>query len=143
MTTSTIVRTDENPGCLIQLLWFFFFGVWLGQVWMAVAWLLMITVIGLPVGISMVNVLPKIIALRAPVRHWKIYICGPCDTEKQEIKVPQLNFYLRAYYSLFIGLWLCAVSMEAAFWLCASVIGLPIGFWVFDWIPAILSLHRS
>jgi hypothetical protein len=32
--------------------------------------------------------------------------------------------------------------MEAAYALCMSVIGLPIGFWMFDLVPAVVSLRR-
>ena len=41
-----VIVTKENPGCLVQLLWFALVGWWVGEIWIAVAWFLMVTVIG-------------------------------------------------------------------------------------------------
>ncbi len=49
---TTIVNQQKNPGCLVQLLWFLVIGWWLGQAWIIVAWLLMLTVIFIPISVS-------------------------------------------------------------------------------------------
>jgi uncharacterized membrane protein YccF (DUF307 family) len=136
------VNTQKNPGCLIQILWFAFIGVWLGQAWMIIAWVLMLTIIGIPVGIVMLNKLPWIIALRnEPVRVLVSRRADGTLTER-EIGEPQLNFFFRALYFILVGWWLSAIWMEVAYALCLTVIGLPVGFWMFDQVPAILTLKR-
>ena len=60
----TVLVTKNNPGCLVQILWFALVGWWLGEIWMAVAWFLMVTVVGAPLAVTMLNVLPHVIALR-------------------------------------------------------------------------------
>ena len=60
----TVIVTQQNPGCLTQLLWFALIGWWAGQLWMAAAWFLMITIVGAPLGVAMMNRLPQVIALR-------------------------------------------------------------------------------
>jgi uncharacterized membrane protein YccF (DUF307 family) len=137
MTTATIVA-KRNPGCLVQLAWFALFGWWLGQAWVAVAWFLAATVIGLPLAVMMLNRVPEVITLRGEtellVRSW--------GGRTVVTEVPQYNILLRALYFLLVGWWASAVWIETAYALCCTVIGLPVGFWMFDRVPAIVSLRR-
>ena len=139
MTSATIVA-KRNPGCLVQLAWFAFVGWWLGQAWIAAAWFFTTTIIGMPIAVVMLNRLPEVIALRGEtelvVQNWG------GRTIVGARSVPQYNFALRALYFLLIGWWASALWMEAAYALCLSIIGLPIGFWMFDRVPFIVSLRR-
>jgi uncharacterized membrane protein YccF (DUF307 family) len=137
-----VVETQRNPGCLLQLLWFAFIGIWLGQAWMVVAWFFMVTIIGIPIGVAMLNMLPKVIALREPTRRVMISTNGHGEVFRRDIQVEQVNIVLRAIYFILIGWWLSALWMEAAYAISLTIIGLPIGFWMFDRVPAILSLKR-
>ena len=137
MTTETIVA-KKNPGCLVQLVWFALVGWWLGQAWIAVAWFLAATIVGMPLAVLMLNRLPEVIALRGEtelvVRTW--------GGRTVVTELPQYNILLRALYFLAIGWWFSALWMELAYALCMSVIGLPFGFWMFDRVPFIVSLRR-
>ena len=142
MENNITIDTKKNPGCLFQILWFAFIGWWLGQAWMIVAWILMVTIVGIPLGVMMLNKLPWIIALRnEPVRVRVTKRAGGSLVER-EIEKEQVNILLRAIYFILVGWWLSAIWMEAAYALCMSVIGLPIGFWMFDLVPAVVSLRR-
>jgi uncharacterized membrane protein YccF (DUF307 family) len=142
MTASVTVETRRSPGCLLQLLWFFFIGIWLGQVWMIAAWILMLTIIGIPLGVAMLNMLPKVVALREPTRRVQVYRNANGSLSEVEVSRPQVNIILRALYFILIGWWFSALWMEAAYLMTATIILLPVGFWMFDRVPAVLSLRR-
>ncbi len=125
-----IVRSQ--PGCLIQLLYFIFIGWWLGALAVILAYLLFLTIIGMPFGVMIINKIPYLIALRNtdPV----ISISGQ--------KTGQINIIIRILWFLLLGWELTAVWLTIAYLLCDTIIGLPIGFWMFDKTPAILTLHK-
>jgi len=124
----------QQPGCLIQILWFVFIGFWLGALAIGVAYVLLLLVVTIPVGIALLNRVPQLIALRQPDRLVTAY---------GEVKVRQHNFFLRALWFLFVGWWLAAGGLAVAYLLCASILGMPLGFLIFDWVPGMLTLRRS
>jgi len=140
--STVVVSSQKNPGCLVQLLWFLFVGWWAGQVWIALAWLLMLTVVGIPLGVMMMNKVPQVIALRGQASGTTVTTVGNVTVVTAGTSVPQHNILLRAIYFLLIGLWLSAIWMELAYFACLTIIGLPIGFWMFDKVPALVSLRR-
>ncbi len=133
-----VVVKQNRPGCLIQLLWFALVGWWVGQLWVAVAWLLAATVIGIPLAVMMFNKLPDIIALRGS----ETYVVTYHGNRPVVSNMPQHNILVRALWYLLVGWWLTGVWIEVAYVLCLTVIGLPIGFWMFDRVPGVLSLRR-
>jgi uncharacterized membrane protein YccF (DUF307 family) len=137
----TVVIQKENPGCLVQLLWFVFIGWWVGQIWIALSWILILSIIGIPLAIIMLNRLPKVIALREPDKQVSVVMregAASVSTTSQK----QVNIFVRAIYFVLIGWWLSAIWMELAYFVCLTLIGLPIGFWMFDRVPALVSLRR-
>jgi uncharacterized membrane protein YccF (DUF307 family) len=138
----TVIVTKQNPGCLTQVLWFALIGWWAGELWMAAAWFLMITIVGAPLGVTMLNRLPQVIALRGQTTGVEVTRIGNLEYVTAGTPVPQRNILLRALYFVLVGWWLSAIWMEAAYAVCLSIIGLPIGFWMFDKVPALVSLHR-
>ena len=140
---AVVVDNRQNPGCLIQVLWFALVGWWLGQAWMAVAWFFMVTIVGIPIGVIMLNKIPKVIALREEPH--RVLLSTGLDGRRtsREVQVPEINILVRGLYFVLIGWWLTALWLEAAYAICLSIIGLPIGFWMFDRVPTVLSLKHS
>lgn len=129
----------NNPGCLIQLLWFVLIGAWLGQIWLFLAYLLIVLIVTMPVGFSMLNSLPKILTLREPEREVRVSNSG----QGVVTDLPQLPFLLRALYFILIGWWFGLLWLEVAFALCATIIFMPLGFVMFDKTPAVINLRRQ
>ena len=51
------------------------------------------------------------------------------------------SFLLRAVWFIFVGWWLSGVAVGVAYFCCAIIIGIPIGFMIFDQLPMILTLR--
>jgi len=143
MSTVVVSGPQRTPGCLVQLLWFVFIGWWAGQLWIALAWLLMITIVGIPLGVAMMNKVPQVIALRGQPDSIAVTTAGGVTRVTGEVPVPQHNLLLRALYFVLVGWWLSAIWMELAYAICLTIIGLPLGFWMFDKVPGLVSLRRG
>jgi uncharacterized membrane protein YccF (DUF307 family) len=139
--TSTTIQRESGPGCLIQALWFIFIGWWLGAIAIAIAWFLNITIIGLPIGLSILNNIPRILSLQPPRREIQVMHVGG-ETRITESSLPQRNFLLRALYFVFIGWWWSAIWLVVAYILCITVILIPLSLEMFRLTPFMTTLKR-
>jgi uncharacterized membrane protein YccF (DUF307 family) len=116
---------------LVRALWFFFVGLWLGQAWLVIAWLFNLTLLGLPLGMKMLSMLPQVMTLRA----------------ERDVRPPPdrsgASFVVRAVYFVLIGWWLSLLWMELAWLAAASVIGLPLAFLMFERVGTVMTLAES
>jgi uncharacterized membrane protein YccF (DUF307 family) len=51
------------------------------------------------------------------------------------------SLWIRAIWFIFIGWWLSGVAIAVAYVMCAIIIGIPIGFMIFNQLPLILTLR--
>lgn len=51
------------------------------------------------------------------------------------------SFIVRALWFLFIGWWLSGIAIGVAYFACLTIIGLPLGFVIFNALPAIITLR--
>jgi uncharacterized membrane protein YccF (DUF307 family) len=139
MQTQTIVVPQRSgPGLLIRALYFVLVGWWLSGIWAVVAWLLSVTIIGLPFGLYMLNRLPQVVTLRPNQSTLVMTESG----RVVEVPVRQRPFLLRAIYFVLVGWWLSAIWLIIAWALHVSIIGMVIGFWMFNRVPAVITLAR-
>lgn len=144
MTNSSVsIQQERGPGLLIRALYFIFFGLWLGAVWTTIGWILVVSIIGLPIGLLMLNRLPQVMTLK-PVRENRYLVQKNGQWVMRSHTREQPSFLARALYFIFIGWWFSALWLLAA-WAIAGItlgLGLPIAFWMFDRVPAITTLSR-
>jgi uncharacterized membrane protein YccF (DUF307 family) len=135
----TTVYVSRSPNILLRVLWFVVLGWWLSGVWTAVAWLLCVSVLGLPLGIVMLNMLPQVTTLRA--RDVTTHL-----DERGVVAVMHTTQYpllVRALYFVLVGWWLSALWLAAAWALGSTVVLLPVSFWMINRTPGVLLLTRN
>lgn len=136
--TTTVVRQERGVNLLLRAIYFLVFGLWFSAIWAGVAWVLCVTIIGLPFGLWMLNRLPQVTTLKPESSDLVVLT----DGRYYRRDVPQAPFLLRALYFLLIGWWFSALWLTVAWALCASIIGMPFGFWMFNRVPAVVALTR-
>ena len=139
--SSTTIQRESGPGCIIQALWFIFIGWWLGAIALAIAWFLNITIIGLPIGLAILNNIPRILSLQPPRREFQV-MHARGETRITESDLPQRNFFLRALYFVLIGWWWSAIWLVIAYLLCVTIILIPLSLEMFRLAPFMTTLKR-
>lgn len=116
----------------LRALWFLFVGLWAGQVWLILAWLLNLTLIGLPVGMWMLSLMPQVMTLRSTRRTLRI----PPDRSAAP-------FAVRALYFVLIGWWASMLWLMFGWLAAATVLGLPIAFMMFERANTVMTLAEG
>jgi uncharacterized membrane protein YccF (DUF307 family) len=136
-----VVVQSSGPSMVIRAIWFIFVGWWLSLLAIAAAYFLCLTIIGLPFGFALFNLLPAIITLRprtmyqsARVADGVMFISGRGEE--------QYALWLRGLYFILVGWWLGALYLSLAWFLCVILVGLPIGLWMFNRTGAVMTLLR-
>jgi len=135
-TTGKIYR--PNPPFLLRAVWFILLGWHLTLYWIVIAWLLNVTIVGLPVGLWMIDRIPQVLTLQAR-RQMGI----STEAGVQIRTIPQQPVLLRALYFVLVGIWLSLLWSAVAYLFSITIIGLPIGIWMFHRVPAVTTLQRN
>ena len=137
----TVVRGSGVP-LLVRILYFLLFGWWATGIWINAAWFLNATIIGLPLGVWMLNRVPQVLTLR-PSRQ---VVVAQGRGEAVEIRTQDLwqrPWPVRLLYFVFIGWWLGWLWSNAAWIISLTIIGLPVSIWMFNRLPALTTLMRT
>jgi uncharacterized membrane protein YccF (DUF307 family) len=116
---------------LVRALWFVFVGWWLTPIVVNVAWALNVTVILIPLGIKLVNLVPTALTL-----------AEPRSLSAPESARGQRSLLVRAVYFVLVGWWLSFAWANVATFFALTVVGLPVAFWMFNRLPFVTSLYR-
>lgn len=125
------------PNLILRVIWFILVGWWLTGILTAAAWALNATIIGLPLGLWIINRLPFVATLRPPgTLYW-------VDEGVLRPATEQRAFLLRAVYFLLVGWWFSGLWMAAAYVLLLTIVGMPAAFWMYGRIGAVTTLYRT
>jgi uncharacterized membrane protein YccF (DUF307 family) len=143
MVATTVRRSENSVPFLLRVVWFFAIGWHVSLYWILAAWLLNLTLIGLPLGLWMLNRVPLVMTLRSPVFYSVTYHHGGEMVGWSQVGLRQHGWLTRLVYFLVVGWWASLLWSILAWLLCVSVIGLPVGAWMFNRLPGITTLSRD
>ena len=139
--TVAIVQAKSGNPLFLRIIWFLFIGWWAGFIWAGLAWLLNLTIIGLPLGILMFNRLPAVVTLRRTEKQTTAEVEGTQITVR-EVSPEQYPWFVRAIFFALVGWWFSLVWILLAYGLLLTIIGMPLAFIMFDYAAAVTTLRR-
>jgi uncharacterized membrane protein YccF (DUF307 family) len=128
---------------LIRVLWFFLIGWHVTLWWVLAAWLFNVTVIGLPVGLWMLDRVPLVLTLRTQRGYTVTQVDANGAVQAQYRSTPQISWVLRFFYFVLIGWWFSLIWSLLAWLLCVTIIGLPLGVLMLNRLPNVTTLMRQ
>ena len=139
MSTKVGRPSNEVP-FLIRALWFFFIGWELTGVWILIAWALNLTIIGLPLGLWMIDRVPQVLTLKSRSGTWLV---NKKSGFTQFFPKRQPSMIVRAIYFVLFGWWFSLLWAALAWFLCSTIIGLPLGIMMLNTLPTVTTLHQN
>ncbi|MBK8900138.1 MAG: YccF domain-containing protein [Anaerolineaceae bacterium] len=144
MTTDSVSlkvkeRNPETP-FVLRAIWFFVFGWELTGIWILVAWALNASIIGLPLGLWMIDRVPQVLTLKA---RPGLVVTDIKSGRSEFMPARSVPFLLRAAYFVLFGWWFSLLWATLAWLLCATIIGLPLGVMMLNGLPAVTTLANS
>ena len=139
---STVVEQQRGPNLVVRFIWWLFIGWWASGIVVAIAWLALITIVGIPLGIYLINRLPTVLTLRPRSRTWSLGQDDEGRTVVTEAGRPQVGWLVRGIWFVLVGWWASAIWMGLAWLIQLTVIGIPIALLMFNRTPFIASLYR-
>jgi uncharacterized membrane protein YccF (DUF307 family) len=136
------MEVQRGPGLLVRAVWFVFVGWWLTGLMSAIAWMAMVTIIGLPLGIWLINRIPTFITLRPRTRELQAVYDGMGLVRYAEVEREQVSWVVRGVWFLFVGWWASALVMLIGWALIVFIITLPLGLMLYNRVPFVASLYR-
>ncbi len=132
----------SGPNLLIRIVWWLFVGWWASGIVVGIAWVALITIVGIPLGIYLINRLPTVLTLRPRSRSWSLGQDEEGRTVTSDRGRPQVAWPIRGLWFIFVGWWASAIWMAAAWLIQLTVIGIPVALLMFNRTPFIASLYR-
>jgi uncharacterized membrane protein YccF (DUF307 family) len=140
--SATTTVYERGPNLLVRFIWWLFIGWWASGIAVAIAWIALITIIGIPLGIWIINRLPSILTLRPRTRHWSLGQDEQGSTVVTDRGRPQVAWPIRGIWFIVVGWWASGLWMGIAWLIQLTVIGIPIALLMFNRTPFIASLYR-
>lgn len=138
MSNITYQKSKETP-FILRALWFILLGWELTAGWILIAWVLNLTIIGLPLGIWMLNRVPQVLTLKS---MGGTLATNEKSGEQWYMGKSQYPFIVRAVYFALIGWWASLIWVGIGYLLCLTIVLMPFGLIMLNQSPFITTLGR-
>lgn len=122
---------SDQRSLFVRGAWFLLVGWWATGLWLSVAWLLNVTIVGIPLGIKMINKVPFVLSLKR--RN---------DLVESSDGGSQHSLLVRTVWFVLVGWWASGVWTGVAYALSVTIVGLPLAIWMYNRLPFVVSLYR-
>ena len=138
-----VIREHKSgPSLLVRFIWWLLVGWWASGIVIGIAWLALVTIVGIPIGIWLINRLPSVLTLRPRTRQWSVGQDAEGRTIMVEGSRTQTAWQIRGLWFLLIGWWASGLWMMIAWLISLTLIGLPVALLMFNRTPFVASLYR-
>jgi uncharacterized membrane protein YccF (DUF307 family) len=137
-----VTQQQRGPSLLVRAVWWLFVGWWASGIAVTIAWLALITIVGIPLGIWIINRLPTVLTLRPRTRHWVLGQDAEGRTVVSERGRPQVAWPIRGLWFVVVGWWASGLWMAIAWLVQVTVVGIPLALLMFNRTPFVASLYR-
>lgn len=142
--TIDVETKRDNPNLILRIIWFVLVGWWLGFWAIVAAYVCLVLIIPSPIGIAILNRLPRIFTLRTPARTLSVHDeSGHLTVEHRN--VGQHSWLIRLPWLILIGWWAGLLWLGGAYLttVLTAGFGLPISFWMFGRAARVITLQRG
>jgi len=140
--SNVVMVQKSGPSLLVRFIWWLFIGWWASGIVVTLAWLCLVFIVTIPVGIYLINHLPSVLTLRPRTRTWTLGQDDQGRTIVSERGRGQTSWLIRGVWFILVGWWLTAIWMALAWLIQLTVLGLPIALLMFNRTPFVASLYR-
>lgn len=140
--SSVTVTRRQGPPFLVRVLWYLFIGWWLTGISLALGYLAAITIVGLPLAFWIFNRTGTLLTLRPRPGTVSVSHDGGATVFESGHR-EQRSLLLRVAYFVLVGWWAAVIWMTIAYFLCLTILLLPVGLMMLNRLPEVFTLHRN
>ena len=137
-----VTAPRQGPGFLARAVWFVLIGWWLTAIMIVVAYVLALSILGLPFAFYLFNRIPAFLTLRGRSKTYQVETTADGTRYLTAANVEQRPMLIRAIWFVLIGFWFGAIWMAVAYVLCVLIVTLPFGLSMFNRVGAVMPLLR-
>jgi uncharacterized membrane protein YccF (DUF307 family) len=140
--SQVVIAPRQGPGFLARAVWFVLIGWWLTAIVIVVAYVLALSILGLPFAFNLFNRIPAFLTLRGRTKTYQVETTAEGTRYLTAANVEQRPMLLRAIWFILVGWWFGAIWMAVAYVLCVLIVTLPFGLAMFNRVGAVMTLLR-
>jgi uncharacterized membrane protein YccF (DUF307 family) len=137
-----VIAPRQGPGFLVRAVWFVLIGWWLTAIVIVIAYVLALSVLGLPFAFYLFNRIPAFLTLRSRSKTYQVETAADGTRFLTAANIEQRPMWMRAVWFICVGFWFGAIWMAVAYVLCVLILTMPFGIAMFNRVGAVMTLMR-